>query len=708
MITVPVPVARRASRARGGDRRTGLARHRAIGTGVPCAAFAGFGQRCANPPRKAYPPFPARRALRVVAAVLLACAACVLAANGQAQIPGDADIVAAKAAFERGDAKALAQIAPRTRNHVLAPYVSFWLYELGIDSADPAAIHSFVSGYAGAPFAERLRADWLKSLARRGNWTQFGLDYVAPAGDDTELACALVQYHRQRDGDDALREALPLWMTGQTTPDLCEPLFTALIANRSITTADRVARLRLAVEAGNVRLARSLGDALPGNARAQAAAFVRIDHDPQRALASVRLSGADAGAHVLALYALERAARTDAAAARGPWLALRVHLTPAERAYGNGRLAYYAARQLNPDADAWYREADADTLNTEQRTWRIRAALRAGDWPGVLAGVAALPPDVADESTWRYWRARALSATGNAADAQPLYAKLADEYNFYGILAAEALGRRLDPVSTPVAANAAWAAEFGARPDVQRALTLAALDMRMESLREWQVIVRRFDDEQLLRASAFAREAGLFDRSINTAERTTARHDFTLRYPTPFATEFQNAAAANSIDVTLLFGIARQESRFVPNIVSSAGAMGLMQLMPPTARWVSHQLNRASYRADQITEVETNSQFGAFYLKYWLDRLDNQPALAAAAYNAGPARAQAWRPASGPLEGAIWVETIPFNETRDYVKKVLANEMFYARMLAVPFVPMTARLGTVQPRNANAAVAGNG
>jgi soluble lytic murein transglycosylase len=173
-----------------------------------------------------------------------------------------------------------------------------------------------------------------------------------------------------------------------------------------------------------------------------------------------------------------------------------------------------------------------------------------------------------------------------------------------------------------------------------------------------------------------------------------------VRYMTPWRSEFGAAARDHDIDEALLYALARQESRFAPDIVSSAGAVGLMQLMPGTARWVAKQLARNDYTAAHIAQVELNTQFGAYYFKYWHERLDRMPALAAAAYNAGPSRAQAWRPVTAPLEGAIWVETIPFNETRDYVKKVLANTMLYAQALGAPYVPLSTRLGTVMPRGA--------
>jgi soluble lytic murein transglycosylase len=231
--------------------------------------------------------------------------------------------------------------------------------------------------------------------------------------------------------------------------------------------------------------------------------------------------------------------------------------------------------------------------------------------------------------------------------------------------------------------------------------------MRPESQREWLQVVRGLPDDGLLLAAEYARREGLYDRAINTAERTATRHDFTLRYLAPFRAEFAAAAQDNAVDLSLLLGIARQESRFAADIVSSAGAVGLMQLMPPTAKWVAKQLNRADYRPSQIGEASVNAQFGAYYFKYWLERLDRMQALAAAAYNAGPGRAQAWRAAT-PLEGAVWVETIPFNETRDYVKKVLANAMVYSRFLELAYVPLATRLGTVAPRGGGAPIAGTG
>jgi len=637
----------------------------------------------------------------------LSSALIVLAAMPAAVAQSDKDFLEARTAFEIGDRIRLDALAPKLADHVLAPYVEYWQRKLNLDNATDAEIYAYLARWSKTPLADRLRVDWLKSLGKRGQWATFGALYPLPSAEDTELACYGIQYRRQRDGNAPLADAKPLWFTGQSTPDACEPLFAALIAGNELTADDRRTRFRLAAEAGNARLAQTIAVDLPPEERITVREFAHVDANPGAALShGIEFRWKDRAGANLALYALERAARIDAAGVRAAWEKQRSRLTDADRSYGNARIAFHAARQQYPLAAQWFREAGSAASTDALRAWRARAALRAGAWPDVLAAIEAMPSAEQEEPTWRYWKARALTATGRTAEALPLYGDLANEISFYGMLSAEALGQRQELASAPLEATSEALATFGANPSVRRAVKLAALDMRPESQREWLHVVRGLPDDALLLAAEYARREGLYDRAINTAERTSSRHDFNLRYLAPFRAEFAAAAQDNAVDVSLLLGIARQESRFAADIVSSAGAVGLMQLMPPTAKWVAKQLNRADYRPSQIADASLNTQFGAYYFKYWLERLDRMQPLAAAAYNAGPGRAQAWRAAT-PLEGAVWVETIPFNETRDYVKKVLANAMVYSRFLNLPYVPLKTRLGTVPPRS-SAPVASSG
>jgi soluble lytic murein transglycosylase len=638
------------------------------------------------------------RATLVAAALAAASFAC---APPSAHAQSDVDFVAAKTAFERSDWRRLDELVPALRGHLLERYARFWQLKSRLDEAAPEAVQAFLVAFPDGPLAERLRVDWLKALGRRGDWSRFALDYPPPSGEDTELACLGVQYRMQRDGAAALAGARPLWFTGASTPDACEPLFAALIARGELTPGERRERLRLAAASGNTRLARAVAATLPEKERIAERDFAVIDRDPQRALAKGQFAWKTPGGRELALYALERAARKDAGDAHDAWAKWRQRLPEADRNYGDARIAFLAARQLNPAANQWFREASGARLTPEQQVWRVRAALRAASWREVKAAIEALPSDEQQEPVWRYWRARALAALDARDAAAGIYASLASGVHFYGLLAAEALGAPpalgASPQEPRAGLDTALAA-FGARPEVKRALKLAELDDRSDAIREWNFAIRGQEDDALLVAAEYARRAGLYDRAINTAERTTSRHDLSLRYLAPFRAQFASAAQEQGIDEEILYGIARQESRFVSDIVSSAGAVGLMQLMPATARWVARQLLVTDYAPSRIADVSLNTQFGAFYFKYWQERLGRLPALAAAAYNAGPSRAQAWRPATGSVEGAIWVETIPFNETRDYVKRVLANTMLYTHALGRPYVPLTQRLGVVTPR----------
>ena len=636
--------------------------------------------------------FAARGALLALAMTLH-----LALAQGALPSPTDADFALARDAFRAGDAARLDKIAPRLKGHLLESYVEYWQLRLKLDDADPDRVRSFLVRHEGGPLADRLRVEWLKSLGKRAQWTLFAAEFPARASDDTDLTCYATQWHRVRDGDAALDAVRPLWFSGQEQPESCQPLFAAALALGKLTSEDVWMRFRQAHEAGSYRLALRLLESLPAGERPAQADVTRVERNPAQALGKGDFRWPTRAGRELALYALDRAARSDAASAHEAWAKWRSRVPDADRRYGNLLVAYNAARQLLPSANAWYRDAEGAAQNDQQQAWHVRAALRSLAWDDVMRAIDAMPEAQAQDPAWRYWKARALVVAGKGDDATRFYGGLATEHHFYGFLAAEALGAAVMPVSEPLPPDPSALAAFGAREDVQRVIRLTALDLRPEAQREWLYIVRALDDDSLLLAAEVARRDGLYDRSINSAERTQRRHDFSLRYPTPYLAEIGAAARDNQIDEAWAFGLARQESRFVADIMSSAGAVGLMQLMPATARWVAHQIGRADYRVASLDQPELNAQMGNYYLRHVLDRLDGMTVLATAAYNAGPGRAQAWRGAA-PMEGAIYAETIPFNETRDYVKKVLSNAMFYQAQLGLPYVALRERLGVVMPK----------
>jgi len=351
-----------------------------------------------------------------------------------------------------------------------------------------------------------------------------------------------------------------------------------------------------------------------------------------------------------------------------------------------------------PEAVDWFAAADDTALNDDQLGWRVRIALRTGSWSEVRTAVERMTPRGRSEPTWIYWQALALKALGNTEDANGLFALIAGDANYYGRLASEELGLALQLPPKAPAPTSEELEQAASVPGLQRALALFALGMRIEGVREWNWALRGMDDRQLLAAAELAFDNEIWDRAIFTADRTFSLHDFSLRYPAPHREIFSEQARARSLDVSWVLGLVRQESRFIAAARSSAGAAGLMQLMPSTARWVARKLGLKNFSPAKVTSIDLNATMGTYYLRRVLDDLDGQPVLAAAAYNAGPGRARAWLDAN-PMEGAIYVESIPFGETRDYVKKVMTNALYYTAVLGGSKLSLKERLGLVGRRS---------
>jgi soluble lytic murein transglycosylase len=619
-------------------------------------------------------------------------AATATAPTGKPTLAGDAAIVAAKAAYEARDLAAFDRLNPT--GHILALYVDYWWLRVALDKMPPrqleADVQTFLKQAADTPLAPMLQRAWLKALGKTQDWVYFAIDYPPPE-EDTELVCYGIQYRYQRDGDGALAAGKALWPTGKTLPESCRPVFDAMRAKGLLTDEDIRARYILAVQATNASLARAMWQKLPATQRADEKAFAQAERASLKYLAG-KPTPQQKGARELLAYALERAARQDIEQARRAWVAIRDQWPQADREYGNLRLAYHAARGSHPDAHRFFNEAGQASLNETEQPWRIQAALWAGNYEAALAAIEALPAASRDNERWRYWRARCLEQLRDEAairQAQALYRQLAGQPTYYGFLAHERSAVAVVPPWT-VPSAPAWpdaGRDFLKRNAVQRIIKLQALDLRTEMLDEWKALARTLNDAELRTAAIAMAQQGMFDRSVAAAERMTTVEP-ELRYPRPFSEAFQRAGAAHGVDENWLYAVARQESRFVSDIVSSAGAIGLMQLMPRTAHWVAKQRSMTDYRIEYLNDAAVNADFGAFYLRHCLDGLNGSLALAAAAYNAGPGRARAWRARASAhaqktggavMEGDIWVESIPFDETRDYVKKVLANAKMYAQ-----------------------------
>ena len=608
----------------------------------------------------------------------------------------DDDFLAAREAYRTGQAAKLDGYAKRLKGYVLEPYVAYWQLNLRLEQRSPQEIRAFLAAYRDTAVADRVRSDWVKMLGRSQQWSLFEEELPLVAGEDLDITCYALQSRMRLNPNEPLREARALWFVGRDMPESCAPLFDALVANGMLTGNDLWTRIRLALETGQVGVVRRVSTYLPAAQAPDLKALEGISSNPSAFLEQKKLDYKLRAGRETVMYAVHRLARTSPQQAASHWTKLEENFEKDDRAYVWGMIAYLGAMRHDADALKWY--ARAGDLSDLQLAWKVRAALRARDWQQVLAATETMTQMESADPAWRYWRARSLKAVGRGEEALELLKPLAVDFSFYGQLALEELGGKTVLPDSSFKPSAGDVRAMGQVPGIRRALELYRLGLRVEGNREWLWTVRRFDDRQLITAAEIARRHELYDRAINTADRTLEQHDFHLRYLAPYRDVLKPASAQLELDEAWVYGLVRQESRFIADAKSRAGASGLMQLMPATAQWVAKKTGIKDWRSTRVTEVDTNVNLGTWYLRHVLDNLDGQPVLASAAYNAGPGRARAWRPATA-VEGAIYAETIPFNETRDYVKKVMSNATYYAHTFGQQLQSLKQRLSVIGPRS---------
>jgi soluble lytic murein transglycosylase len=389
----------------------------------------------------------------------------------------------------------------------------------------------------------------------------------------------------------------------------------------------------------------------------------------------------------------------------------RAQLTAEERSWIWGVIAKRAAQKGDPIALDYYAKGRFDQMHEDHLVWAARAALRASRWPQVQQAIASLPQSMRNEPSWVYWHARAVLAqpAGEAVRNQALadLQSIAGVRGFYEQLAADELGQRSSVPPRPATPTPEEKEAAKQNPGLQRALYAIRIGLRAEGVREWNYSTNLhskggMDDRSLLASADLACRAEVWDRCINTSERTKGVIDMEQRFPMPFKAAVVARAQSIGLDPAYVYGLIRQESRFIMDAKSGVGASGLMQVMPATAKWTAKKIGLADFTPAKLSDRDTNIAIGTGYLKLVLDSFNGSMPLAAAAYNAGPSRPRVWRGASGgpTMEAAAWAESIPFHETRDYVKKVLSNTTLYAAVLSGQPQSIKARLGTVGPLDA--------
>ncbi|HEX6734405.1 MAG TPA: transglycosylase SLT domain-containing protein [Azonexus sp.] len=633
--------------------------------------------------------------------VLAGLVSLVLTVSAAAQETRDDIFLAAREAFRNGDRVRLDNAAARIGNHELAPYVENYQLRMRLDDGNSAALRAFLGRHEGSHLAERLRTDWIRWLGKRSMWPEVEREYPQLMAPEADITCLSQQARLARGDRSVLDEVGRQWLSLLEPPATCQPLFDALVYAQQVGVDEVWQRARRQLEANRTGPARSTLNYLPDGDAPEGRRYELTIAGPQRQLASLPAHWQNSRAQrELVAIAIQRLAVGDPRQAATELEKVQRHLQAGEREWAWSQIALQGARRHLPETLGWYGRAGTTPLSEEGAQWKVRAALHELDWGSVRDAIQAMPADLAARPEWVYWLGRALKAGGRTTEADALFTRIAGQASFYGNLADEELGRSVMPPPRARAPSAEELREANGNTGLRRALAFLRLDMRTEGVREWNWALRGMSDRQLLAAAELARRNQIWDRAINTADRTRDEHDYTLRFLAPYDEQVRPAARNQTLDDAWVYGLMRQESRFITSAKSNVGASGLMQLMPATAKWVAKKVGLRDFHQGKVHDTETNVLLGTTYMRLVMENLDNHPVLASAAYNAGPGRAKKWR-ADRPLEGAIYAETIPFSETRDYVKKVMSNAVYYSALFNGKPDSLKARLGVVGPRNSD-------
>jgi soluble lytic murein transglycosylase len=641
------------------------------------------------------------------------CAMASKATTNAASSVADDTILDMAQAFKQGKSQRLSDLLPKVRGHILEPWAAYWELRARLDTARESEITDFLQRYQGTYQEDRLRNDWLLLLGQNRQWSRFVVE--APnfrMQDDPQVRCYTLAMEQVVAQVDMAREVGEMWFSQKDSDDACA--YAARVHHDKQLMSDELIwqKARLAMEQQRPRAVQQALDMVSPQSSAR---LNTLSSRPEFFLTRTAPSE-QVETQELVVLALIKLAQTDPQSA-AELLGQRwsSYLSQAQRDWAWASIGAQAAQKLSDDALGYFAKAKPAAMPDAHLVWYARAALRQGDWPRVLAAIAAMSPDTASQPVWQYWLARGL-LVGNPSEAarqqaHSLLEGIAGLRGFYEMLALEELGLPILPPATPEPLTELEKASAQANPGLQRALAAINLGLRSEGVREWNYSTNLhspggMSDRELLAAADLACRWEVWDRCINTSERTKTQIDLNQRFPMPHKQAVVARSRAIGLDPAYVYGLIRQESRFIVEARSGVGASGLMQVMPATARWTAKKIGLTGFKPQQLSDSDTNIAIGTGYLKLVLDDFAGSMPLAAAAYNAGPGRPRVWRGQTGgpTLEAAIWAENIPFTETRDYVKKVLSNTTIYAAMLSGKTQSLKARLGKVGPRDSSSPV----
>jgi soluble lytic murein transglycosylase len=599
---------------------------------------------------------------------------------------------------ERGRLTDYASAARPLADHPLAAYLEFAHLQRQLATVAPARIERFLARHADLPIATTLRDAWLHALIKRRDWSSFRAFYVGQA--DRTLRCGAL-HARLVHGTDAtfLDDAQALWLTGESLPSLCDPAFLALQVAGRLTPARRWQRFDLASEAGNLGLMRFLAPTLPVAERALAQSYAAFLAAPTQLLTTHWPR--DARSRTLATLGLTRLAQRDPDAAEALFAALAapLQLDDAQRGTVLNQIALWSAASYLPEAAARFARVPPRAFDERLHEWRAREALARNDLAAARKAIAAMGDTQRADPRWRYIDARLRERGGDRSGATVAFSALAAEPSYYGFLASDRLDRAYALCPIDPGGDAAARDTVRELPGLVRAFELHALQRDAWARREWDAAVKPLDAAQRRIAVALADRQRWYDRAVFTLNAGEDLRLYALRFPMPHASTLRAEAKKHGLDPAWVAALIRAESAWLADAHSHADARGLMQLLPGTARDEAKRRGLSWNGPASLYQPQTNLALGVAHLQHMLQRHGGRPYLATAAYNAGPVPVARWLSQRTPQDPDLWIETIPYRETRDYVARILAFSVIYDWRLHGKAVPVSRRmLGDVGPR----------
>ena len=562
-------------------------------------------------------------------------------------------------------------------------------------------IEAFLQEHAGQPVSHALRNEWLANLATRQRWDLF-LPHAVDVSSATLICDRLAARLATNDTAGLANEALARWGLPQRQPEECDPVFAWLRSQGFLTPALAENRTRAALAADNPRLAREFADDVPASRVGPLLQWARLLEAPKSALTAL----ADDGAKPVEPAALEagftRLSRLSSEDALDllPALLKRPDMTPVLRASLQRTAALGAAFDRNPAALAAFSRLPEEAIDSDVEEWRVRAALWAGDYEKALTWIDEMSPGLATQPRWRYWRARAVEATSNSEAAAPLFSEIAGMRDFYGYLAADRLHKDYTLNARASRDVESEQNALAAKPGLMRAHALFDCGMTDEARAEWTAAVGNAETAVKVQAAHLAARWGWYTVSIETLAQVGELDDVRLRYPRPYSTAVTEATKLTQLPADWILAVMRQESLFRGDAVSRAGARGLMQMVPATATAIERRWHLPAPDRTLPFDATADVQLGAAYLRELLDHYGGQLGISLAAYNAGPIPVARWLPLK-PMEADVWIENIPYTETRTYVQRVLEHIVAFAWVRDAELPRITTLLPAVDPTTLN-------